>query len=155
MKKPFYMSIKTKLFLIMSALMALILIVQFFLTYQVQRDMLSELNHLSKNFNKAIDSHYAQVLEDIQNMEELEFRTQQLVSDSLKYLDTYTIHPESLYFQVISELKQVREAEKVLQESFIHSPYSQEYDVKFESELPHEFEKMMESFGIPKKQQQK
>lgn len=147
MKQPFYMSIKTKLFLIMSALMALILAVQLFLAYQAQKNLLAELGHLSKNINSAIDSHYAQVLDDIQNMEELEFRTQKLISDSIMLLDPHDLHPESLYFHVISELKQVRKAEKVLDETLIHSSeLSEEYLMKFESDFPSEMENMMKKF---------
>lgn len=145
MKRPFYMSIKTKLFLIMSALMALILVVQFFLAYQAQRNLLAELGHLSKNINNAIDSHYTRVLEDIQNVEKFEFKMQEVITDSILFPDTQSLHPESLYFQVISELKQVRETEKLLAESLLHSDkYSDEYLMKFESKIPHNLEKMVE-----------
>ena len=149
MKRPFYISIKTKLFLILSALMALILVVQFFLAYQAQRNLLAELGHLTKNINSAIDSHYARVLEDIQNVEKFEFNMQEVMSDSILFPDTPSLQPESLYFHVISELKQVREKEKLLTESLLNSEkYSDEYLMKFESDFPHEMEKLNENFQI-------
>jgi signal transduction histidine kinase len=148
------MSIKIKLFLILSALMALILVVQFFLAYQAQKDLLVKLGDLSKNINTAIDSHYAQVLQDIQDMERFELKTEKLLKDSTMFIDTHTNHPESLYFQVISELKHVREAEKILRESYINSPeYSEDYLMKFESEFPNEIEKLMENLEIADKDQ--
>ena len=49
--------------------MALVLVVQFFMAYQTQQDLLAELGHLSNNINMAIDSHYMRVLENIQNEE--------------------------------------------------------------------------------------
>ena len=154
MKRPIYMSIKTKLFLILSALMALILVVQFFLAYQAQKDLLTELGHLSKSINSAIDSHYAQVLEDIQKMEKLNLKTEKLLTDSAVFIDTHTYFPESLYFQLISGLKNVREADELISESLIHSPeFSKEYRMKFESEIPHEIEKFVEAFEFEKEQQ--
>ena len=102
MNQPFYMSIKTKLFLILSALMALILILQFFLAYQAQKELLVELGDLSKTINTAIDSHYAQVLEDIQNVESLEKDKEKLLGDSDMFIDTQIHHPERVILVIDS-----------------------------------------------------
>ncbi|UCF64194.1 MAG: hypothetical protein JSW33_16800 [bacterium] len=108
MKKSFFISIKTKLFLILSALMALILAVQFFMAYQAQQDLLKELNYLSQNINMAIDSHYLNVLKDIQQEAEIGYETFKIKDDSFAFSRGYETFPESLYVQVITELKNLK-----------------------------------------------
>jgi len=112
MKKPKFISLRTKLFIVLSALMALILAVQFYLAYQAQQELVSELNRLSNNLNFAIDTHYAGVLQNIQEMEKLNQPIDTPVYGKIPPSLQSGNSPESLYTEVIVELKNFREYSK-------------------------------------------
>jgi signal transduction histidine kinase len=107
MKKPKFISLRTKLFIVLSGLMALILALQFYLAYQAQQHLLDELNRLSSRMNLAIDAHFAGVLEEIQEQEKYRWKKDTIgVPPPAKTVSVH-LSPDSLYADVLSELQTV------------------------------------------------
>ena len=108
MKKAKFISLRTRLFIILSGLMGLILAVQFYLAYQAQQDLIDELNRLSNNINLAIDAHYAGVLQEIQESDQLVWKTDSSGFTNEPETFLLNVAPESLYTEVLVELKNIR-----------------------------------------------
>ena len=116
------------------------------MAYQAQQELLDELNLLSTNINMAIDSHYWNVLKEIQQEEKLNLETHNLKNDSLLYKYKHDVFPESLYLQVITELKNLKIEEEIIQKSFPKFLYEgNKSHIKIGTDRPETFDEISET----------
>jgi signal transduction histidine kinase len=88
----------------MSVLMALILLMQLYFMHATQEELLAKINRISNSINEATDTYYAEVLNYIKEQEKQIWHEQNLREEHkvIRY-------PDSLYLDVVSELRNVRQ----------------------------------------------
>jgi len=88
----------------MSVLMALILLMQLYFMHAAQEELLAKINRISNSINEATDTYYAEVLNYIKEQEK-QNQHQHALQNEYKNFH----YPDSLYRDVVSELRNVRQ----------------------------------------------
>ncbi|MBN2366206.1 MAG: HAMP domain-containing protein, partial [Calditrichaeota bacterium] len=91
--------------------MLLIIAAQFYIGYYTQKQLVSELQRISSNINTVVDSHYANILEELKEMRVAVPPPAKLKPESLVFSSEFASLPETLYSGLISELNRLQRLE--------------------------------------------